>query len=72
MAKKTAPIITHTEMICYTIRYIEAQIEEWKTRCAQLKGVEVDEIAAEQVAYLNPKLDALKEMYRFETGQEYC
>lgn len=75
MAKKTTPIITHNEIICYAIFHIETEIVDWKKRGEQLKEVGNDEIAkmaAEHIAHLTPKLDALKEMYRFETGHEYC
>ena len=72
MTKKTTPIITHTEILCYAIRHIAAEIEDWQKRSIQTSSTEIAELVAERVAYLNPKLDALKEMYRFETGCEYC
>lgn len=56
MAKKNnAPLITHTEIIHRAIRNIEDEIERM-------------EVLREMYT---PKLEALKEMYRFETGIEY-
>ena len=72
MAKKTTPIITHTEVICYAIRALETQIEDWKLRSEQVSDAEIVKMAEEAIANLTLKLDALKEMYRFETGHEYC
>ena len=68
--KNNAPSITHTEILCYAIRAIEAEIAEWETRC---RGREDFEEMIEQVTgHLKIKLKALKEMYRLETGHEYC
>lgn len=71
MAKKnTSPIITHTEIICYAIRAIDAEIAEWHTRCSGYENC--DALVAQATDHLYPKLAALQELYRFETGQEYC
>ena len=67
--KKTAPIITHTEILCYAIRCLQKEIDDMT---AYLEGVEskaeyLDFFLAERT----PKLDALKELYRIETGSDY-
>lgn len=67
MAKKNNPTITHTEVICFAIRAIDADMETWRQRC---EGLPEDyfERATEQ---LRIKLEALKQMYLYETGTEY-
>lgn len=66
MAKKTIPIITHTEILCYAIRGLEAEISKWKSLC---KGNE--DFFNEATAELREKLDAVKSLYRIETGIDY-
>ena len=67
--KKATPIITHTEILCYAIRNIEAEIEDMRQRCEGKPGAE--EFLASTTERLTPKLEALREMYRMETGVEY-
>lgn len=69
MAKKTTPIITHTQTLHYAIRHLEDGIEEMKKRCEGKPGGE--EFLKMHLAQFGPQLDALKEMYRIETGVEY-
>lgn len=69
MAKKTEPIITHTEILCRAIRSIEDEI---RNQTNYMGGI--PECEALLQAYVNertPKLDALKEMYRIETGTDF-
>ena len=69
MAKKTTPIITHTEILCLAIRSIETDIRNQKEF---MGGIPECEAMLEN--YINdrtPKLEALKEMYRIETGTDY-
>lgn len=74
MAKRintpTTPRITHTETICYAIRAIEAEIADWHTRCQGREDFE--QMMEQATAHLKLKLEALQEMYRLETGHEYC
>lgn len=73
MAKKTTPIITHTEILARAIRSIEEEIDSMKKRCeGRMEEALVKEICDGYTAERLPKLEALKEMYRFETGKEYC
>ena len=73
MAKKNAPIITHTEILARAIRNIQDEIDNMKKRCeGRMEEVLVKQICEDFEAERIPKLEALKEMYRFETGNEYC
>lgn len=77
MANKNEPVLTHTEILCFAIRHLESEIEDIRRRGESL-GKKIgdkeraDEIVAHLTAPITPKLEALKEMYRFETGNEYC
>lgn len=66
MAKKREPIITFTEIICLAIRSIDTDIESWRDRFK-------DDFNSfcEYTLTLQQKLDALKMMYRNETGVDY-
>lgn len=69
MEMRKTPIITHTEILSRAIRSIEQEIEEWKARCEKLPdGAQMFEAAT---AGLSAKLDALKDLYRIETGNDY-
>lgn len=73
MAKKTTPIITHTEILARAIRSIEDEIDNMKTRCeGRMEEVLVKQICDDYTAERTPKLEALKAMYLIETGNEYC
>lgn len=66
---KTKPIITHTEILCLAIRNIEDKILD---QTAQLGAIpSCDEMLNACISEGIAKLDALKEMYRIETGTEY-
>lgn len=77
MAKKNTPIITHTEILCLAIDSLQAQLREWdiKARKAASVGREAQEMVAamreQDLARLAPKLEALKSMYKMETGADY-
>lgn len=66
--KNNTPVITHTEIYCYAIRELTRVIDHWE------KSVEghpelrnnIDQINAPMIA----KREALREMYRMETGVE--
>lgn len=67
--KKNSPIITHTEIICYAILHLQSVI---KDRVAYLDGIPGSETFLETfLAQHMPKLEALKELYRIETGTDY-
>lgn len=69
MATRNAPIITHVEILCRAIRSIEEESKEQKAVMGS-----IPECEAMLNAYINErnsKLEALKEMYRIETGTNY-
>ena len=67
--KKATPIITHVEVICFAIRHLEAEIEAMVKKCEGNPGATpMLEWTTERYG---PKLEALKEMYLWETGNEY-
>lgn len=71
MAKKTNPIITHTEIINRAIQSIEAEIDEWRGRCKGLPKEQADTYFDATTKELREKLDALKTLYRIETGSDF-
>lgn len=66
--KQHKPIITHTEILCLAIRSLENELDK-----TQFYGdfPEGKAFKDKTVNELTPKLEALKEMYRIETGTEY-
>lgn len=75
MAKKTTPIITHTEILCLAIQAAARRIHEYDELVDKCDNMAAREQAAEmrdtQTAIWAPKLAALKELYRIETGTEF-
>lgn len=72
MAKRQQePIITHVEIYSRAIRNILDEIKSWEDRCEGLPQEQKDDMVNGATAHLRPKLDALKEMYRLESGIEY-
>lgn len=75
MAKKTTPIITHTEILCLAIQAVARKIHEYDEMVDKCDNAESREIAAyardQNEAIWGPKLAALKEMYRIETGTDF-
>lgn len=71
MAKKSTPIITHTEILNRAIGSITAEIADWYTKCESLPQPIRDETIQKATEPLQEKLDALKELYRIETGTDY-
>ncbi len=67
--KKTGPVITHTQTLCYAIRHLENEIESMRSRCEGKPGAE--ELLKMHIAQFGPQLEALKQMYQIETGVEY-
>lgn len=66
MAKKPTPIITHTEILCRAIRNIEDEIRNQQNHMGGIP--ECESILHAFVEEHTTKLEALKEMYRIETG----
>lgn len=75
MATKNTPVITHTEIICLAIQALSRKIHECDERVDLCDNIASREIAAAmratQQAILKPKMEALKEMYRIETGTNW-
>lgn len=71
MAKKTIPIITYAEILTRAIRTVEADIEEWHGKCECFPENQVEAMFTKATAELREKLDALKTMYRIETGTDF-
>lgn len=67
--KKTAPIITHVEILSRAIRSIEDEIHNQEEVMGDIP--ECKDMLAAFIAERAPKLEALKEMYRIETGNDY-
>ena len=70
MAKNTKPIITHTEILSRAIKSIEAEINEWKDRCKGLPKEQAEKYFEAATKELREKQDALKTLYRIETGSD--
>ena len=71
MAKKPEPIITHSEILCFAIHHLQDEIEDIKLRGANLPEHISEGLVAALIAPITPKLEALLEMYRIETGTDY-
>ena len=68
---KNHPIITHTEIINRAIQSINAEIDEWRERCKGLSKEQADTYFEATTKELREKLDALKTLYRIETGKDF-
>lgn len=66
MAKK--PIITHTEILSRAIRCVEYDIAEWRSKCERFPADQREAMLAAATKDLTEKLEALKTLYRIETG----
>ena len=75
MAKKTTPIITRTEILCLAIEAATRRIHEYDEmvdRCDSLAAREiVVEMRNQNAAIWKPKIEALKAMYKIETGTDF-
>ncbi len=71
MAKKTNPIITHTEILNRAIHDIEGEIESWQLRCEGLPEDLREKMFDSSTKELRAKLDAMKTLYSIETGTDY-
>lgn len=66
---KNTPVITHVEILSRAIRSVEDEIRNQEELMGNKSGFE--EMLAAFIAERAPKLEALKEMYRIETGNDY-
>lgn len=72
MAKKATPVITQTEILSRAIASIKAEIEEWQEHAKRFRDERLAESYVEAgTKELRTKLDALKILYRMETGADY-
>lgn len=70
--KRTTPIITYKEILCKAIRCMELEIEEMQGKCCgKTDDAIVKQMLDSVVAENTPKIQALKDIYRIETGTEY-
>jgi hypothetical protein len=67
--KKRASVITHTEIISRAADSVLHEIHQWEEQAAAMPAMS-DQIKV-IVDPLVKKFEALKEMYRIETGEEY-
>lgn len=72
MANNPSPIITYTEILARAIGSVDNEIDEWRQRCANLPQAQADSIFSASTKELKDKLEALKNLYFFETGKKYC
>lgn len=63
---KTNPIITYTEILARAIRTIEDEITEWHNKGDNFP----QELIAKATEEPRAKLEALKTLYRIETGSD--
>ena len=73
---KNEPVLTHAEILCFAIRHLKSEIEDIKLRreilAARTGNNEMaDGVANALIAPIIPKLEALKKLYRIETGTDY-
>ena len=75
MAKKNTPIITHTEILCLAIQAASRKIHEYDEmvdKCDNMASREmIAELRDQNAAIWLPKLEALKSLYKIETGAEF-
>lgn len=75
MAKKNEPIITHTEILCLAIQAVSHKMHEYDEMVDKSDTLAAKEMAAylrdSHAAIYAPKLAALKELYRIETGTKF-
>lgn len=72
---KSKPVITHTEILCLAIQAVSRKLHEYDEmvdNCDTAAGAEMAASLrdANRDIY-KPKLEALKELYRIETGTNF-
>lgn len=68
---KNKPIITYTEILTRAIRCTEWDIAEWRIKCESLPAGQRGMALAAATKELAEKLEALKTLYRIETGTDF-
>lgn len=71
MKKKSSPVLTHVEIICFAIRAIDMDIGNWVKKFEGLPEDYVAEHLEIATADLKAKREALRSLYLMETGYEY-
>lgn len=66
--KKEVPIITHIEILSRAARSIELEIEDWERKAESLPSSA--EMLDQVTKGLREKLEALRTLYRIETGSD--
>lgn len=70
--KNTAPIITHTELICYAIAHLDARIRDIESKADGLpENHPMHDMCHNLTAPLMNKRNTLCQLYLIETGTEY-
>jgi hypothetical protein len=69
MAKKTTPVITHIEILCLALRCLEHDIDQVRKQCDGIPGAEA--MLQYCIDEKEPKMEALRMLYRTETGTDY-
>ena len=64
--RKPEPVLTHTALLCLAYRALEADVRHWEEACAGRPDAAeaVANICAVQIA----QMEAIRTMYRYETG----
>ncbi len=67
--KNQTPVITHVEILSLAIAQLERRVDEWRPMVAGMEGAEalLETCCHDDLR----KIEALKEMYRIETGTDY-
>lgn len=77
MVNNKTPIITYAEILCLAIESLQAKIQEWDvdtnkiTEKSELTQSILTEIRDKTMARIAPKIEALKSIYKIETGVDY-
>lgn len=67
---KDKPVITYTEILSRAASSIEEEIAEWKSKCAAIPLDQREAMIDAATKDLTEKLEAIKTLYRFETGTD--
>ena len=72
---KSKPVITHVEILCLAIQAVSRKLHEYDQMVDECDTAAAAAVAKElrdqNAAIYSPKLEALKEMYRIETGTNF-
>lgn len=69
---KRTPALTHTEILCLAIKYLESEIQSVVEDTKHTVSLGIENDYAQWIKNMNePKIEALKKLYQIETGTEY-